>query len=222
MSSEMSSTEASIERRLVAPHPGPTIKRDYIDVLSLDVATVASQIAMDPARLEAMLAGTISIDVDAAIRLARALQLPAERIMQMQIRADFAAARATSDYVRVGIVRRGAAFPFPEAGFLRGRLGRTSEEVTGNASFFFQEDVETAEGDDYAGLHALWRGDLLRVFDAAGADIWTGPVLQNLDGRTLLPFVAASEWQTWFAEGRRADLAVGPDHAEFFARMRNV
>ena len=101
----MTPIEVSAERRLAAPHPGPIIKREYVDALEIDTASLAAALAMDRERLEGMLAGTISIDVDAAIRFARALQLPAERIMQMQIRADFAAARPHSNYTNVGIVR---------------------------------------------------------------------------------------------------------------------
>ena len=218
----MSRIEVSVDRRLAGAHPGPIIKRDYVDVLGVELSSLAAQLDMEPDRLEAMLAGRASIDVDAAIRFARSLQLPAERIMQMQIRADFAEARATPDFGRVGILRSGTPLPFPESGFLRGRLGQTTEDAAGNGSFFFQEDVDPNDREDYAGLHALWRADRLRVYDPSGEVAWTGPVLQNLDGRTLLPFVTPTEWHGWFATGRRADLAIGPDHAEFFARMRNV
>jgi addiction module HigA family antidote len=218
----MTPIEVSAERRLAAPHPGPIIKREYVDALEIDLASLAAALAMDRQRLEGMLAGTLSIDVDAAIRFARALQLPAERIMQMQIRADFAASRPHSAYTNVGIVRRSTPFPFPDSGFLVGRLGRASDDVSTGGSFFFQENVAPTEGDHYAGLHALWRGDRLRVYDPEGRVAWTGPILQNLDGRTLLPFVHPSDWHDWFATGRNADLAIGPDHAEFFARMRHI
>ena len=167
-----------------------------------------------------MLAGDLSIDVDAAIRLARGLGLPAERIMQMQIRADFGSARRDGHFGNVSVVTPAAPFPFPQAGFIRGRLGRTADDPTGHNSFFFQEDIAPENTEAYAGLHALWRGDQLRVYDLGGQVQWTGPVLQNLDGRTLLPFATQTEWHGWFAAAARADLAIGPDHAEFFARMR--
>jgi addiction module HigA family antidote len=218
----MSPIEVSVERRLAAPHPGPIIKRDYVEALGIEIPALATALGMDPARLEAMLAGSLSIDVDAAIRFARGLQLPAERIMQMQVRSDFAVARPQADFGSVGILRRPTPFPFPDAGSLHGRLGRTSDDSVVGGSFFFQEDTDPHEGDDYAGLHALWRGDRLRVFEPDGQIAWTGPVLQNLDGRTLLPFVPPSEWQGWFTQERRAELAIGPDHAEFFRRMRSV
>jgi addiction module HigA family antidote len=197
------------------------IKRDFLDPIGVDVSSLAIQIGMDEGRLEAMLAGHTSIDVDAAIRLARGLGLPAERVMQMQIRADFGSARRDGHYGNVSVTRRATPFPFPESGYLRGRLGRTADDPTGHNSFFFQEDVSLENTEPYAGLHALWRGDILRVYDAGGGVEWTGPVLQNLDGRTLLPFVTQSEWHGWFAAGARADLSIGPDHQQFFARMRD-
>jgi len=216
------SIEVSVERRLAAPHPGPIIKRDFVDAIGVDVASLARQLDMDESRLAAMLAGTMSIDVDAAIRFARGLQLPPERVMQMQIRADFSTARRDGHFGNVSVVRGSADFAFPQVGFIRGRLGRTADESGANGSFFFQEDIAAENTEAYAGLHALWRGDRLRVYDAKQNPVWTGPVLQNLDGRTMLPFVAAAEWQAWFTRGARADLSIGPDHAQFFARMREA
>jgi addiction module HigA family antidote len=83
----MTPIEVNVERRQAAPHPGPIIKRDYLDVLGMSVEALAAALDMDLERLAAMLEGRASIDVDAAIRFGRGLQLPAERIMQMQLRA---------------------------------------------------------------------------------------------------------------------------------------
>ncbi|GAC1312200.1 MAG: hypothetical protein NVSMB19_26510 [Vulcanimicrobiaceae bacterium] len=207
-----------IDRRGAAPHPGPQIQRDYLDALDIDVPTFATAVGMEPSRLWAMLAGRMSLDVDAALRISRALQLPAERLMQLQVRYDFAAARRDASLDAVGLLSDSNPRPFPETS-LRGRLGR-SIDASGEASFFFQEElVRKVTGDRYAGLHALWLGDRLRIYDDGGNAIWSGPVLQNLDGRMLLPFVRATEWSAWFAAGNRADLAFGEDHAAFFARM---
>lgn len=175
---------------------------------------------MDAGRLSAMLAGELSLDVDASLRIARALQLPAERLMRMQLRHDFGIARRDASLERVGILADRAPQPFPET-FLRGRLG-SSNDASGEASLFFQETRERkVVGDRYAGLHALWRGDRLRIHAADGATIWTGPVLHDLDGRIFLPFVAATDWQEWFAAGLHAELAFGFDHAAFFERMES-
>ena len=214
----MTTTRAESERRIEAPHPGPLIKRDYLDVLGIAVADVARHAGIDIEALSEMLAGERSIDVDAAIRIARALQLPAERIMRMQIRRDFADARLDSDANAVAVLVPDRPPIFPET-FVRGRLARASES-TGDGSLFFQETLSNpVEGDAYAGMHALWRGDLLRVYDTEERPIWTGPVLADFDGRVLLPYVRTEVWVGWFAERRRADLHFGPEHAAFFERM---
>jgi len=214
--------KAGIERRVAAPHPGPIIRRDFLDVVGMDAATLAAQIGTDAEILAEMLDGRRSIDVPTSVRLARALQLPAERIMQMQVRCDFALARHDEELQSVDVLRSPHPGPFPETGFLRGRLGRAGDDRSGDGSLFFQEDVSRQSGDDYAGFHALWPGDRLRVYAPGDKALWIGPILHNLDGQVLLPFVRAHEWPTWFAAGYRADLAVGAEHAAFFDRMRDA
>ncbi len=211
------------ERRTAAPHPGPVIKSQFLDPLGISAEALAQQIGLPAERLAAMLEGRTSIDVETAVRLARSLQLPGERLMQMQLRFDFAAARAIPSLQTLASLRPVEPPQFPESGFLRGHLGHAAEDSPGEGSLFFQEELSRAvAGDDYAGLHALWHGDRLRIYGPAGDPIWTGPILQNLDGRMLLPFVRAEEWQPWFASGYRADLAIGPEHAAFFERMRDA
>ncbi len=186
--------------------------------MGVDVVTFAAAIGVDSVRLAAMLAGELSIDVDASLRIARALQLPAERLIRMQLRHDFAAARRDPSYDAVKVLADRDPRPFPGY-FLRGHLG-SSVDASVEASFFFQETLDRkVTGDRCAGLHALWRGDRLRVYDDADRSIWKGPVLHDLDGRILLPFARAGQWQGWFAAGSRADLAFGADHAAFFERM---
>ena len=210
------------DRRAAAPHPGPILKREYLDPAGVGVATLAGQIGIEPSRLEAMLAGAMSFDVDASIRFARALQVSAERLMQMQLRFDFASARGDARYAQVAVMRPVAPQPFPEREFLRGRLGFASNHGA-DGSYVFKEDRRRDETDeDYAGLHALWVGDRLRVFGTDGARLWTGPILQNLDGTILLPFARTAEWRGWFEAAYAADLAFGPDHAAFFERMEHA
>ncbi len=213
----MFSNNVSTDRRAAASHPGPRIKRDYFDALGIDVATFAANAEMDRARLEAMLSGDVSIDVDAAIRLSRVLQISADAIMRMQMRADFASARASSAYDRISILRPEQPPAFPESGTLRGRLG-LSVDTAGDPSYFFQEDI-SAKSNVYAGLHALFRGDRIRVYQPDGSVRWTGTLLHGLDGRLHLPYVHASEWPIWFDDRAIADLAIGEEHAAFFARM---
>lgn len=207
------------ERRVEAPHPGPLIKRDYVDAVGLSVDRLAAHAGLDALRLNAMFDGTASFDVDAAIRLSRALQLPAERIMRMQIRRDFAMARDRHDGETIDVFVPGDVLPFGES-YVSGRLARASDGGT-DASLYFQQTLDTRHSEDaYAGMHALWRGDRLRVYGDDGHALWVGPVLTDFDGHVFLPFARTETWLAWFAQGRPADLAFGDEHAAFFERMR--
>ncbi len=182
-------------------------------------AEFAKTLGVDPAAFEAILDGRASFDVSLAVRLARALQLPAERLMQMQLKWDFARARVEPSLGAVPLWRDGdAAFP---AHFLVGHLGRAADTTADDSSIYFQQDVPPGArgGDRYAGLHALWRGDRIRVYDERRAELWSGPILQNLDGRPLLPGVRPDEWRRWFGLGLRADLAFGQEHNAFMEMM---
>lgn len=208
------------ERRAVAPHPGPKLKAEYFDALGVDTDSFARDYRIDPERFAAMLAGKLSIDVDTSLRIARALEISAERIMRMQVRHDFAAARNDASVGALGTLVDRKPRPFPEY-FLCGRLGRSSD-VGGEAPLFFQQDLAgKAAGDPYAGLHALWRGDRLRIYGSNGEPIWIGPILADLDDRIMLPFARREAWLGWFDAGYRADLAFGADHAAFFERMES-
>jgi hypothetical protein len=158
-----------------------------------------------------MLAGRRSLDAAMAVRFARSLQLPAERLMQLQLRHDFAEARRLAELENVGPFQPPPPGPFPER-HLRGRLG-LADSGASEASLFFQRDVaETMSEDAFAGLHALWSGDRLRIYGANRDIVWDGPILHNLDGHILFPFVREDEWLGWFAAGLRAELALGEAH----------
>lgn len=195
------------------------LKREYLDALGVSIEAFAIAIGMDVVALREMLAGARSLDVDASLRIARALELPAERLMRMQLRADFAVARGDAARHALDVLTDPNPQPFPER-YLRGRLGQTVDAY-GEISLYFQQDVALhTRGERYAGLHALWRGDRMRIFDASDVVVWTGPLVHDLDGRIMLPFARTLEWRAWFAAGHRADLAFGPDHAAFFERMQ--
>jgi hypothetical protein len=169
-----------------------------------------------------MLAGRQSIDVDAAIRIARAFQISADAIMRMQVRADFAVARAGTEYDRIGVLTPASQPVFPAAESLRGHLG-LSVDTAGDPSYFFQETLSgVRHAHEFAGLHALFRGDHLRIWSPAGTVLWTGMLVHGLDGKLHLPYVAAEEWPKWFDDRLAAELAIGEEHAAFFARMGNA
>lgn len=209
------------DRRVPAPHPGPVIREEYVEPLELSVAALCSGAGMDPQRFAEMLAGRRSFDVEYAVRVGRALQLPADKIMHMQLKHDFAAARRTVDLKRIGLVAPPKPAAFPATGYLAGRLGRLRDDAPADTSAYFKQDMERRYGDEeHAGVHALWRGDRLRVYDPQdGTVLWTGPILQSLDGRMLLPYARQEDWHGWFADGHRADLAFGPEHLAFLERM---
>ncbi len=209
------------ERRVPAPHPGPVIREEYLAPLRLTVAAVAARTGIDERFLSEILAGTRSFDVESAVRVARALQLPADKIMQMQVKHDFAVVRRTVDLQAVPVLERAdIETSFPSGDFMRGRLARMRDDAAAEPAAYFQQDVEAGQRDEYLGVHALWCGDRLRIYDPADAQVlWVGPILQNLDGRMLLPYARPEEWRTWFADAYRADLAFGSEHLAFFARM---
>lgn len=176
---------------------------------------------MEPALLERMLAGSAPFDVPTAIRLARTLQVSAEKIMQMQLKYEFALARNMPEFRSLEAFGPRADEPFPQSDYLSGHLGRAATEGSADSSFFFQQHIERpVPGDQYAGLHALWRGDRLRIFHPGSREVlWIGPILQNLDGKLLLPYAQPADWHGWFAAAYPADLALGEDHRAFFSRM---
>lgn len=214
------SAKVASERRSAAPHPGPILKAEFFDPIGLTAESFARTVGTDPNALREMLAGRAPVDVPTAIRIARTLQAPAEQIMQMQLKYDFALARNMPELRSFEAFDPQEHQPFPETDFMSGRLGRAEGEAA-NDSLYFQQDIQKpVAGDQYAGFHVLWRGDRLRIFDAESGGVrWVGPVLQNLDGRLLLPYAQPREWQDWFAARLRADLAVGDDHRAFLRRM---
>lgn len=192
------------ERRTAAPHPGPEIARDYLAPLGLDARVFAALVGMDGDRLDAMLAGTMSLDVDAAVRFGRALGLGPHHIMRAQMRHDFARSRATeleqpsppADYFADRLLPTGA---------VRGHLART-EAAESQKMFYFVADPGTnVRETDMARAHPLRTGDRLRVFAADGSAVWCGPILRNLDGSPLFAFVPQAIWAGWFAAGAAAE-----------------
>ncbi|MBD5633296.1 MAG: HigA family addiction module antidote protein, partial [Candidatus Eremiobacteraeota bacterium] len=144
-------SKVGAERRLDAPPPGPIVKREYIDPLGIDVRSLAAHVGLDAVRLAGILAGAVSLDVDASIRLARALGLPAERLMQMQVRYDFSAARTVVSLNDIEVIGPTLTPAFPAVDFFSGRLGRASDPF-GDGSLYFQDDAaRKTASDTYSG-----------------------------------------------------------------------
>ncbi len=201
-------------------HPGPLIARELLAPLGLRTEELARHVGVDPDRLGAILRGEASFDAEAAARLGRAFEISSDKIVQMQVKYDLALLRADPAIQAIGILPAPADVAFPDVA-LHGRLAEAADEGNGGFSFFFREDVgDESPLDPYRGVHSLWAGDRLRVRDAKDRVLWTGPILRNLDGRMLLPYVRFQAWIEWFYSGLRADLAIGPEHRAFLERLR--
>lgn len=196
-------------RRQPAPHPGPPLKRDYLDPLGVEAAILARHIGMKATVLQAMLAGDTAIDVETAIRLGRALQLNPQLIMERQVRHDFLVLRDDQELESIEVLPRNERFPFPEVGYLRGRLaglpqtwgyGDVRPETLG-----FLADAEFDGQDLRLRLHELGIGTRLRVYAPSGEVVWVGVVMRTLEGQPLLPSVRPGVWIGWFVQRYRAD-----------------
>lgn len=201
--------EATAERREPAPHPGPLIARDYLRPLGLDVREFAALVGMDGDRLAAMLAGTLSLDVDAAVRFGRSLGLPADRLMRAQMRHDFAESRKVEllQPVPASDVLADRAFP---SDALHGHLTRTEGAEDRERFYFVADDDARSKEHGFERVHPIGMGDRLRIYAPDGAIAWAGPVLRNLDGRLLFAFAPARLWQGWFVSGARAEFSPAP------------
>jgi addiction module HigA family antidote len=210
---ELLETASGFGRRKNAPHPGPTLARDYLAPLGLDVASLAAQIGMDADLLAAMLAGDKSIDVETAVRLSRSLQLNPQTVMEMQLRHDFARARANHEIETIPVLAADGRVTFPEEGFLRGRLAGLREssgygEVRFETLGFF---ADVAPGQDMLTcMYDIRLGARLRIYGSDGKPLWTGPVLETFDGKPLLPYARPSTWIDWFTNRFRADFVPAP------------
>jgi addiction module HigA family antidote len=197
------------DRRVRAPHPGFSIARDYLEPIGLDAAAFARIIGMDAARLAAMLEGSASFDVDAAVRVSRSLGISPERLMRVQLRHDFERSRAVEHAMPVPRTDTLAAQPFPQDA-LRGYLARVNGVDAGENLYFVHSDDGDTLPADLSRVHRINDGDRLRIFSKDNACVWAGPVLQDLDGRRLFVFAKPDVWHSWFDDGLRADWSAAP------------
>ena len=201
-------TKTGIDRRTSASHPGLLIAREYVGPLGLSVPDLAALVGIDATRLAAMLAGTASLDVDAAVRLGRSIGISVERLMRAQIRYDFAVARESEHLRPVPSPDVLAQRPFPDDA-MHGHLACTHDS-SARLAIFFVADQQTGDvADDMTSIHPVRIGDALRIYDAHGQPAWAGPILRTLDGDPLFAFVSPRIWRAWFAANARADYAKG-------------
>jgi len=66
------------------PHPGETIKEDYLVPLNMSVSGLAKGLRITPARLNEIVRGERSVTADTALRLARYFGTSAQFWMNLQ------------------------------------------------------------------------------------------------------------------------------------------
>lgn len=206
VSTILRASKLGLNRRTPAPHPGRLVAREFLDPLGLDPTKFANLIGMDATRLNAMLAGDASLDVDAAVRIGRSIGISVERLMNAQIRYDFGVVRDTEHLWPVPSPDVLADFPFPETA-LPGHLALT-HDASDRAALFFVADGGTSDGEhDMSSVHPVRIGDTLRIYETDGRYAWAGPILRTLDGDPLFAFVSPNIWKAWFTANARADFA---------------
>lgn len=207
-STTLRATSLQSNRRTPALHPGPLIAREYLEPLGLDAAAFAEIIGMDAERLAAMLAGDVSLDVDAAVRIGRSIGISVERLMRSQIRYDFGVARDTEHLRPIPAPDILAHRPFPSDA-LHGHLALTHESNEHLALFFVADRHPGDVVSDMSSVHPVRIGDSLRIYDAEGRYAWAGPILRTLEGDPLFAFVPPHIWNAWFTQNARAEFAQG-------------
>ena len=75
------------------PHPGETIKEDYLAPLGMSVNALAKQLGIGSARLNEIVRGERGITADTALRLARYFDTSAEFWLGLQLEYDLRMAR---------------------------------------------------------------------------------------------------------------------------------
>jgi addiction module HigA family antidote len=72
------------------PHPGDTLREDYLKPLRISTATLAAALALPLARAAAIIKGRRAIDADTALRLARYFNTTAKFWLNLQNSYDLA------------------------------------------------------------------------------------------------------------------------------------
>jgi len=75
------------------PHPGETIKEDYLLPLGMSVNALAKKLGIGDARLNEIVRGERGVTADTALRLARYLDTSAEFWLGLQLEYDLRMAR---------------------------------------------------------------------------------------------------------------------------------
>ncbi len=84
-----------------ALHPGPWLRRNYVEPYRLTQAQAAARLGVTRVALSNLLNGKSALSPEMAIRFEKAFGVSARTLLRMQSAHDLAAAEAGSDAIRV-------------------------------------------------------------------------------------------------------------------------
>jgi addiction module HigA family antidote len=88
-----SSTTTDTSDWLHIPHAGEMLVSEFMEPLKLDTATLAQAIAVDPARLHAVIEGTARIDAELDLRLSRYFRMSEGFFLRLQTSTELRTAK---------------------------------------------------------------------------------------------------------------------------------
>jgi antitoxin HigA-1 len=91
----MSKSKTSNRHPVPFPHPGETLREDYLKPLGIRTSQLAAQLRVPVTRLSAIVNGRGRVDADLALRLARYFNTTAKFWLNLQISYDLATAADT-------------------------------------------------------------------------------------------------------------------------------
>jgi antitoxin HigA-1 len=87
-------------------HPGPWLKRNYLDHFGMTVTEVASHLGLSRQNMSVLLNGHASLTAKMALRFEKAFRISAETLLRMQAGYDLAQARLHSEELHIEPMRK--------------------------------------------------------------------------------------------------------------------
>ncbi|MGE3691483.1 MAG: HigA family addiction module antitoxin [Novosphingobium sp.] len=87
-------------------HPGPWLKRNYLDHFGMTVTEVAAHLGVSRQNMSVLLNGHAGLTALMALRFEKAFGISAETLLRMQAGYDLAQARAREGELDVGPMRK--------------------------------------------------------------------------------------------------------------------
>ena len=104
-----SKSRTTIDRRIPFPHPGETIREDYLKPLGLSANRLAIELRVPATRMTEIINGRRGITADTALRLARYFNTTAKFWLNLQTSYDLAVAAVASEEEIAKTVRPASA-----------------------------------------------------------------------------------------------------------------